>query len=208
MKTDPPNEADLLQSTLTSTGSSLASLSQGKPLLLVLLRHSGCTFCRKAMADIARLRPRIEKEGTQIVLGHMGTEADFPRPLRPDMVCRIFPHRRPERRLYGGLGLRRGSWMQLIRAPASGGRGRSRSSAAMAWGFPGRRHADAGRFSYPSRARCWCASNTRIPRQAGLRGAGDAAGVRLQDCVPGPFQRAPCVPSCLSSLRNVLSGGR
>lgn len=114
MKTDPPNEADLLQATLTSTGSSLASLSQGKPLLLVLLRHSGCTFCRKAMADIARLRPRIEKEGTQIVLGHMGTEADFQTFAARYGLQDLPSVADPERRLYRGLGLRRGSWMQLM----------------------------------------------------------------------------------------------
>lgn len=114
MNADQPNEATLLRSTITSTGSSLASLSQTRPLLLVLLRHAGCTFCRKAMADIARLRPRIEKEGTQIVLGHMGSSEDF-RAFAVRYGLQDLPAvADPERKLYLGLGLRRGSWMQLM----------------------------------------------------------------------------------------------
>ena len=60
----PKDESTILRETVTSNGNPLAELSLGKPMLPVLLRHSGCTFCRKAMADIARLRPRIEREGT------------------------------------------------------------------------------------------------------------------------------------------------
>jgi len=111
----PSNEdAQILRTTVTSTGRSLADLSHESPVLLVLLRHSGCTFCRKAMADIARLRPRIEKEGTQIVLGHMGTEADFQTFAARYGLQDLPAVADPERKLYRGLGLRRGSWMQLM----------------------------------------------------------------------------------------------
>nr|WP_256200529.1 hypothetical protein [Verrucomicrobium spinosum] len=55
-----PDERTLLAEALTSAGPSLAALSQQSPVLVVFLRHAGCTFCREALADIARVRPAIE----------------------------------------------------------------------------------------------------------------------------------------------------
>ena len=51
---------------------SVAKLSCNAPVLLVFLRHGGCTFCREALADIAARRHDIEAGGTRIVLAHMG----------------------------------------------------------------------------------------------------------------------------------------
>jgi hypothetical protein len=53
-------------------GQSIAELSRQSPVLVVLLRHGGCTFCREALADLHDARERIEAAGTQIVLVHMG----------------------------------------------------------------------------------------------------------------------------------------
>ncbi|MGP1310160.1 MAG: hypothetical protein ACTS27_08185, partial [Phycisphaerales bacterium] len=39
-------------------------------LLLVFLRHAGCTFCREALADVAKRRRRIENAKVRIVLVH------------------------------------------------------------------------------------------------------------------------------------------
>ena len=59
-----PDEATLLAGALTSTGASLAELSRQQPILVVFLRHAGCTFCREALADLATQRAAIEKTGT------------------------------------------------------------------------------------------------------------------------------------------------
>lgn len=58
----------------TNKGTPLLELSRRNPLLMVFLRHTGCPFCREALADIAFQRRRIEATGTQIVLVHMGTD--------------------------------------------------------------------------------------------------------------------------------------
>ncbi len=55
----------------TNTGDSLRSLSEGKPVLLVFLRHFGCTFCREALADIARVRRELEDSGIRLIFVHM-----------------------------------------------------------------------------------------------------------------------------------------
>ena len=106
--------ATLLDHTLTSTGESLAVLSEKSPVLLVLLRHEGCTFCRNAMSDIARLRRQIEGAGTRIVLGHMGTAEDFAAFAARYGLADIAAVADPQRALYKGLGLHRGRMMQLI----------------------------------------------------------------------------------------------
>ncbi|MCB9273314.1 MAG: AhpC/TSA family protein [Lewinellaceae bacterium] len=67
---------ELLDEMATNTGPTLRQLSEQQPVLLVFLRHFGCTFCREALADIAGKREEIEKLGTKIVFVHM-TENDI-----------------------------------------------------------------------------------------------------------------------------------
>lgn len=40
------------------------------PVLVVLLRSFGCTFCREAMADVAAARPRLEAAGLRVAFIH------------------------------------------------------------------------------------------------------------------------------------------
>jgi peroxiredoxin len=109
-----PKSAELLGHALTSTGETLAALSAKSPVLLVLLRHEGCTFCRNAMSDIARLRRQIEGAGTRIVLGHMTSAEDFAAFAGRYGLADIAAVADPQRTLYKGLGLKRGRVMQLI----------------------------------------------------------------------------------------------
>lgn len=107
-------ESNLLENTPTSSGDSLAALSQKSPVLLVLLRHEGCPFCRNAMSDMARLRDRIENAGTRIVLGHMGSAEEFAA-FAARYGLSSLPHvTDPGRTLYKGLGLRRGTLLQML----------------------------------------------------------------------------------------------
>jgi hypothetical protein len=105
---------ELLGNTRTSTGETLAALAEKSPVLLMLLRHEGCTFCRNAMSDIARLRRQIEDIGTRIVLGHMGAAEDFAAFAKRYGLADIPAVADPQRMLYKGLGLRRGRMMQLL----------------------------------------------------------------------------------------------
>ncbi len=95
-------------------GVPLAELATGRPLLLVFLRHLGCTFCREALDDVARLRATIERTGTRIAFVHM-TADDAVRPLiekaRLAEVSRVSD---PEKHLYRAFGLVQGSAMQLF----------------------------------------------------------------------------------------------
>ena len=102
------------RSVISQHGESLSTLSGKSNVLVVLLRHSGCTFCREALADIAARRTEIESEAT-IALVHMGeknesTQAYFDRYGLGDV------HRfsDPECQLYRAYELGRGKLSQLF----------------------------------------------------------------------------------------------
>jgi hypothetical protein len=57
----------------TESGASLLSLTEASPVLLVFLRHFGCSFCRKTISDIAELRGELTARGVRPVFVHLGT---------------------------------------------------------------------------------------------------------------------------------------
>ncbi len=65
--------AETLSSIRTETGASLLSLVKASPVLLVFLRHFGCSFCRKAISDVAELTPELARRGVRPVFVHLGT---------------------------------------------------------------------------------------------------------------------------------------
>jgi peroxiredoxin len=108
------DETVLLEEAQITSGGSLAELSNRTPVLLVLLRHSGCSFCREALADLAMKRAEIEAKGTRIALAHMGTAESFAAFTVSYGLGDVAAVSDPERRLYRGLGLRRGRLGQLF----------------------------------------------------------------------------------------------
>jgi peroxiredoxin len=65
--------ARLLASIHTESGASLLSLAETSPVLLVFLRHFGCSFCRQAISDVAELRGELDRRGVRPVFVHLGT---------------------------------------------------------------------------------------------------------------------------------------
>jgi len=65
--------AQALASVRTESGTSLLGLVQASPVLLVFLRHFGCSFCRQAISDVAELGPELDKRGVRPVFVHLGT---------------------------------------------------------------------------------------------------------------------------------------
>jgi thiol-disulfide isomerase/thioredoxin len=63
---------ELLASIRTESGANLLELAEASPVLLVFLRHFGCSFCRKAISDIAELRGELESRGVRPVFVHLG----------------------------------------------------------------------------------------------------------------------------------------
>lgn len=95
-------------------GRTIDALSKDQPVLLVFLRHFGCTFCREALADLRVQRSRIEAAGVRIALAHMSPDenaAAFFAAYELDDVARFSD---PGRGLYRRFELPRGSWSQLF----------------------------------------------------------------------------------------------
>jgi peroxiredoxin len=106
--------ATALAEARTQSGTSLAALSRQGPLVVVLLRHSGCVFCREAIADAAAALPRIEEAGARLVLVHQGDDDGLRAIAAGHGIERVDRVSDPEKRLYRALEVPRGSFGQLF----------------------------------------------------------------------------------------------
>lgn len=94
-------------------GSTVRELSRRQPLMLVFLRHSGCTFCRQALSDLAEQRAAIEANGVQIALVHMGQHEPVDLLVRNELTD-LHCFRDPQCVLYQTFGLPVGGPLQLF----------------------------------------------------------------------------------------------
>jgi hypothetical protein len=113
---DPYSVAALLESVTTDAGRRFVDLSNEAPLLLVFLRHAGCTFCREALADISQARARIEGKGARIVLVHMADRAAMQELVVKHSLQDLERICDSSQVLYQTFGLERGSLRQLAGA--------------------------------------------------------------------------------------------
>ncbi|MCB1102775.1 MAG: AhpC/TSA family protein [Kiritimatiellae bacterium] len=99
---------------LSNRGETLAELSASAPVLMVFLRHLGCTFCRETLADLQRVRSDLESQGVIIALVHMSSDLAartmFARYGLEDVPRFADRHRK----LYRAFGLRRGTLGQIF----------------------------------------------------------------------------------------------
>ncbi|MEM9721184.1 MAG: peroxiredoxin-like family protein [Bacteroidota bacterium] len=99
----------------THHGHTLETLSQQRPVLLVFLRHFGCTFCREALRDLALLKDKIEGgKGVQMVFVHM-SPADYAEKMLDKYGLTGADHMSdPKCDLYKEMGLSKGTLKQLF----------------------------------------------------------------------------------------------
>jgi peroxiredoxin len=109
----PPLDQALASHTLRD-GLTIADASRRSPVMLVFLRHSGCTFCKEALSDLAARRERIESNGTRIVLVHMTPADDAAAWLASFGLNNIDHISDPEKHLYAAMNLQRGTLAQLF----------------------------------------------------------------------------------------------
>jgi peroxiredoxin len=98
---------DALSEVRTESGADLSALTRESPVLLVFLRHFGCSFCRRTISDIAALTPELARRNVCPIFVHLGTpeiaQAHFAYYGIPD-VERVHD---PEAHLYREFGLGR-----------------------------------------------------------------------------------------------------
>ncbi len=116
----------------TQRGETIAEISSRQPVMLVLMRHAGCTFCREALSDLRAGRREIERQGVRIVLVHVSPESETEQICHHYEVDDLDRIADPEAEIYRVLGVGRGSmdalfgprvWLRGIAAGVFGGHG-------------------------------------------------------------------------------------
>jgi peroxiredoxin len=108
-------DADLLGAYTSQNGQPLAEIA-ARPLLLLFLRHFGCTFCREAVDDISRRRREIDAQGTPLAFVHLGTEEKAQWFFKPYGLLDVPRFSDPDGRLYQAFGLLRAELRQYLNA--------------------------------------------------------------------------------------------
>lgn len=93
----------------------LTSLSTRQPVLLICLRHLGCTFTRQALGDLRDQRPAIEAGGTRLALVHLEPSSTARPFLARYGLADVAAMSDPSAGMYEACGLGRGRWGQLVR---------------------------------------------------------------------------------------------
>ncbi len=110
---DPIDFAAALDSAITDRGVSLRELSQSRPTFVLFVRHSGCTFCREALADLKKQSEILRARGWDLVVVHLSPPADGRALLDRYGLTDVAAISDPERRLFRAFELRSGSLSQL-----------------------------------------------------------------------------------------------
>jgi AhpC/TSA family len=104
----------LLTGYRAQTGETLRELTTGRPVLLVFLRHFGCTFCREAVNEISKKRATLESGGTRLAFVHLGTEEKANAFFTPYGLQDAPRFADPDGKLYEAFGLARAEWRQYL----------------------------------------------------------------------------------------------
>lgn len=94
-------------------GRTVRELSQSGDLLLVFLRHAGCTFCREAIADIVASKEHLAAANVRAAFVHMGNENDVQK-FEARGAGEFSRFSDPERLLYSEFELGLGTLGQLF----------------------------------------------------------------------------------------------
>ncbi|MBC7714241.1 MAG: hypothetical protein H7177_12935 [Rhizobacter sp.] len=111
----PPKQFnDLIRFVRTSQNKTLLELSNQQNVLLVFVRHFGCTFCRETVSEMAKIDEAILGRKLTVVFVHMSD-----RSYGDEFFSKYYDHAvhhisDPGRALYKSLNLRRGSLYQLL----------------------------------------------------------------------------------------------
>jgi hypothetical protein len=110
----PITLADAMTTIRSHCGRTLADQSADRTLLVVFIRHAGCTFCREALADLATARPKLEAAGIRMTIVHMSTPKAAAALLQRYGLADLDQYSDPECRLFRAFNLARGSAGQVL----------------------------------------------------------------------------------------------
>jgi len=100
--------------TMVSNGKNLWELGLEKPLLLIFVRHAGCTFCRETLGELKLKLPNLLEHKITPVVVHLGTPADGAKMLERAGLQGTLYVSNPNAELYRAYDLKRGQLSQLL----------------------------------------------------------------------------------------------
>jgi peroxiredoxin len=100
--------------TLLSNGTNLWDFGLRRRLLLVFVRHAGCTFCRETLVELKGKLPSLQKQEIIPVVIHLGTPDDGERMLARAGLQGTLHVSNPNAELYRAYQLKRGRLSQLL----------------------------------------------------------------------------------------------
>ncbi len=110
----PPSLEDALSNAFDQNGVSLLSLNDESPVLVSLMRHSGCTFCREMLSDLSSRKDEAHRRGYSLAIVTMSSD-DANAALASEFGLEDASWiSDPERRVYRALELKRGTFLQLF----------------------------------------------------------------------------------------------
>ncbi len=65
--------AEILGAYRAESGRTLLEITEESPVLLLFLRHFGCSFCRETLDRVSQVRGKLEAKGVHPVFVHLGT---------------------------------------------------------------------------------------------------------------------------------------
>ena len=103
-----------LRQTVGNHGVSLLDLSQKSPVLVIFLRHSGCTYCRETLSRFSAQQAALKQQGYELAIVHMSPPADGERMAKQYGLTSAHWFSDPERKLYFACDLRLGTLSELF----------------------------------------------------------------------------------------------
>lgn len=103
-----------LKNLKTVQGLSIKELSKEKYVLLIFLRHFGCTFCREAISDIAEKMPEFKKANVEVVFVHMTDQKIAEKYYTKYQLNDVKSVSDPKCEFYKAFGLVKGNFNQLF----------------------------------------------------------------------------------------------
>lgn len=148
---DAERLGDVLAEMRTSEGETIRDISSGQSVLLALVRHAGCTFCKELLADLGKARPRIENEGVTPIVVHMGEPGSLDRLMTKHGLDGVATVSDPERRLYRAARTPAGSVLATVWTQSLDPGNRRHAQWSLRGRVEGRRVPDAGDGGDPRR---------------------------------------------------------
>ncbi|MCH2045408.1 MAG: redoxin domain-containing protein [Saprospiraceae bacterium] len=106
-------DPEILEAIFTNKDQDLRTLSEKKTIMLVFLRHFGCTFCRETLSDLTDIKDALASRNMELIMVHMSSEDVAESFFEQYDLMGISHISDPDCSLYEYFGVSRGSFLQL-----------------------------------------------------------------------------------------------